>query len=102
MCRSFLSEWTNENGEKQYSGRWNCGVVSVNLPRIGLRLKAGTKEERIQEYFTELDRTCDLAHKALQMRLKRLSTVKARQAPICWQYGALTRLKPDDYILPSC
>ena len=101
-CRSFLAEWTNEKGEKQYSGRWNCGVVSVNLPRIGLKLQSKTTEERIAEYFLELDKVCEMAHKALQMRLKRLSTVKARQAPICWQYGGLTRLKPDDYILPSC
>ena len=76
--------------------------MSVNLPRIGLKLQSKTTEERIAEYFLELDKVCEMAHKALQMRLKRLSTVKAKQAPICWQYGGLTRLKADDYILPSC
>ena len=49
MCRSFLGEWTNEKGEKQYSGRWNCGVVSVNLPRIALKLKATDVNSRIEE-----------------------------------------------------
>ena len=37
MCRSFLGEWENEKGERVYDGRWNCGVVSVNLPRIALQ-----------------------------------------------------------------
>lgn len=102
MCRSFLAEWTNEKGEEQYDGRWNCGVTSVNLPRIALKLKSQNIEDRISEYFLNLNEICELAHKALQMRLKRLSTVRAKQAPICWQYGGLTRLKPDDLILPSC
>lgn len=99
-CRSFLGEWTNEKGEKQYSGRWNCGVVSVNLPRIALRLVNTDPVARQAEYFDKLDEICELAHKALQTRLKRLKTVQACQAPICWQYGALLRLKPDEYIYP--
>ena len=101
-CRSFLGEWENEKGERVYDGRFNCGVVSVNLPRIALQLKAidGDIHGRINEYLCELDRVCELAHKGLQMRLKRLKTVQAKQAPICWQYGALLRLQPDDYIYP--
>jgi ribonucleoside-triphosphate reductase len=99
-CRSFLGEWENEKGERVYDGRWNCGVVSVNLPRIALKLKGKTTKERCVEYWYELDRVCELAHKALQVRLKRLKTVQAKQAPICWQYGALLRLQPDDYIYP--
>lgn len=98
MCRSFLGEWENEKGERVYDSRFNCGVVSVNLPRIALQLKSIDMEDRIDEYFTELDRVCELAHRALQVRLKRLKTVQAKQAPICWQYGALLRLQPDDYI----
>ena len=101
-CRSFLGEWENEKGERVYDGRFNCGVVSVNLPRIALQLKAidGDIYGRMNEYLCELDRVCELAHKGLQMRLKRLKTVQAKQAPICWQYGALLRLQPDDYIYP--
>ena len=101
-CRSFLGEWKNEKGERVYDGRWNCGVVSVNLPRISLQLKAidGDIHGRMNEYLCELDRVCELAHRALQVRLKRLKSVQAKQAPICWQYGALLRLKPDDYIYP--
>ena len=101
-CRSFLGEWENEKGERVYDGRFNCGVVSVNLPRIALQLKAIDSDiyGRMNEYLCELDRVCELAHKGLQMRLKRLKTVQAKQAPICWQYGALLRLQPDDYIYP--
>ena len=101
-CRSFLGEWENEKGERVYDGRFNVGVVSVNLPRIALQLKAidGDIHGRMNEYLCELDRVCELAHRALQVRLKRLKSVQAKQAPICWQYGALLRLQPDDYIYP--
>jgi len=101
-CRSFLGEWENEKGERVYDGRFNCGVVSVNLPRIALQLKAIDSDiyGRMNEYLCELDRVCELAHRALQVRLKRLKSVQAKQAPICWQYGALLRLQPDDYIYP--
>lgn len=101
-CRSFLGEWENEKGERVYDGRFNCGVVSVNLPRIALQLKAIESDiyGRMNEYLCQLDRACELAHKALQVRLKRLKSVQAKQAPICWQYGALLRLQPDDYIYP--
>ena len=102
MCRSFLGEWENEKGERVYDGRFNVGVVSVNLPRIALQLKAidGDIHGRMNEYLCELDRVCELAHRALQVRLKRLKSVQAKQAPICWQYGALLRLQPEDYIYP--
>ena len=75
-------------------------MVSVNLPRIALRLVNKDPVARQAEYFDKLDEICELAHKALQTRLKRLKTVQACQAPICWQYGALLRLKPDEYIYP--
>lgn len=99
-CRSFLGEWENEKGERVYDGRFNTGVVSVNLPRIALRLTETDLENRKNKYMYELDKMCELAHKGLQTRLKRLKTVQAKQAPICWQYGALLRLQPDDYIYP--
>lgn len=99
-CRSFLGEWENEKGERVYDSRFNTGVVSVNLPRIALRLTETDLENRKNKYMYELDKMCELAHKGLQTRLKRLKTVQAKQAPICWQYGALLRLQPDDYIYP--
>lgn len=99
-CRSFLGEWENEKGERVYDGRFNTGVVSVNLPRIALRLTETDLENRKNKYMYELDKMCELAHKGLQTRLKRLKSVQAKQAPICWQYGALLRLQPDDYIYP--
>lgn len=99
-CRSFLGEWENEKGERVYDGRFNTGVVSVNLPRIALRLTEIDLENRKNKYMYELDAMCELAHKGLQTRLKRLKTVQAKQAPICWQYGALLRLQPDEYIYP--
>ena len=71
--------------------------MSVNLPRIALRLTETDLENRKNKYMYELDAMCELAHKGLQTRLKRLKTVQAKQAPICWQYGALLRLQPDDY-----
>ena len=100
MCRSFLGEWENEKGERVYDSRFNTGVVSVNLPRIALRLTDTDLKNRKNKYMYELDAMCELAHKGLQTRLKRLKSVQAKQAPICWQYGALLRLKPDDYIYP--
>lgn len=99
MCRSFLSDWVNENGQKQFDGRCNMGVVSINLPRIGLELKSSDISERIDEYMTRLEEVAEIAHKALQTRIKRISMAQAKVAPICWQYGALGRLAPNDYII---
>lgn len=100
MCRSFLSTWKNDNDEEVYDGRCNMGVVSVNLPRIALEVKdIKDREERIKAFFDLLQQRCDLSHKALQTRIKRLETVQAKVAPICWMYGALGRLKPDDHII---
>lgn len=98
-CRSFLSTWENDKGEEVYDGRCNLGVVSLNLPRIALELKSEYIENRITEYFEKLDEKIEIAHKALKTRIKRLKNVKAKVAPICWVYGALGRLNPEDNII---
>lgn len=93
-CRSFLSEWKNEEGEAVYSGRNNIGVVSLNLPRIGI-MSGGDKDV----FWDKLDEALEIAHKALWERIKRFDGVQAKVAPVMYCEGALgVRMKPDDYI----
>ncbi|WP_018607835.1 anaerobic ribonucleoside-triphosphate reductase [Uliginosibacterium gangwonense] len=95
-CRSFLSVWQDEQGQEVLSGRNNLGVVSVNLPRIAIKVK---QDQAL--FFKLLDEMLELAHKALMIRIHRLEGVKANIAPILYTEGAFgVRLKPDDDILP--
>lgn len=98
-CRSFLGEWHDESGKEQYAGRFNLGVVTVNLPRIGLELKSDTTEERIKEFFEILGKKCELAHSALKLRIKYLSRASAACNPFLWQEGSFAKLKPTDKII---
>ena len=104
MCRSFLTPDISGNGynniskaldydskQHKYWGRFNCGVVSLNLPDIAFA-SGGDKEK----FYTILDERLNIAHKGLQTRIQRISKTKARVAPILWQYGALARLDEDD------
>lgn len=92
-CRSFLNPY-EENGELVHDGRNNLGVVSLNLPRIAI--KAGGDEAT---FYRLLDEKLKLARKALETRINRLETVKARVAPILYMEGACgVRLKPNDSI----
>ena len=92
-CRSFLNPY-EENGELIHDGRNNLGVVSLNLPRIALQ--AGRDEAR---FFDMLDEKLKLTRKALETRINRLETVKARVAPILYMEGACgVRLKADDSV----
>ena len=94
-CRSFLHYWENEQGEAVWDGRNNLGVVSINLPRIAI--ESNTE----QEFWDRLDDVAKVARKALDTRIDRLRTVKAKAAPILYQEGALGfRLDPEDNILP--
>ncbi|CAH8209186.1 anaerobic ribonucleoside-triphosphate reductase [Vibrio aestuarianus] len=94
-CRSFLSDWRNENGELVHDGRNNLGVVSLNLPRIAIEAK---KDEA--RFFEILDKRLKIARKALDTRIERLRGVKARVAPILYMEGALgVRLKADDDVI---
>ena len=92
-CRSFLTPYVDENGKPKYYGRFNQGVVTVNLVDIGLSAKGDMRKFR--ELFEE---RMELCHKALQYRHERLTGTKSDAAPILWQYGALTRLKKGETI----
>ena len=92
-CRSFLTPYVDENGKPKYYGRFNQGVVTVNL--IDIALSAGGDMERFWEIF---DERMELCHRALQVRHDRLTGTKSGAAPILWQHGALARLGPDETI----
>ena len=92
-CRSFLTPFIDEDGKPKYYGRFNQGVVTVNLVDIGL--SAGGNMEKFWEVF---DERMELCHKALQCRHERLSGTLSDAAPILWQYGALTRLAKGETI----
>ena len=86
-CRSFLTPYVDEDGKPKYYGRFNQGVVTVNLVDIGL--SAGGDMEAFRRIF---DERMELCHRALQCRHERLSGTLSDAAPILWQHGALTRL----------
>ena len=86
-CRSFLTPYVDENGEAKYYGRFNQGVVTVNL--VDIALSAGGDMEKFREVF---DDRMQLCHNALRARHERLLGTLSDAAPILWQYGALTRL----------
>ena len=86
-CRSFLTPFVDEDGQPRYYGRFNQGVVTVNL--VDAALSARGDEEA---FWRILGERCELCHKALQCRHERLTGTLSDAAPILWQYGALTRL----------
>ena len=92
-CRSFLTPYVDEDGKPKYYGRFNQGVVTVNLVDIGL--SAGGDMDKFFEVF---DERMELCHRALQCRHERLTGTFSDAAPILWQYGALTRLKKGETI----
>ena len=92
-CRSFLTPYVDENGEAKYYGRFNQGVVTVNLVDIGL-----SADGDIEKFWQVFDERMELCHRALQCRHERLSGTLSDAAPILWQYGALTRLKKGETI----
>ena len=91
-CRSFLSPYKDEKGEYKFEGRFNQGVVSLNLVQIALLSK--TEEE----YFKLLEDRLDLCFEALMMRHNRLKGTLSDISPIHWQYGAIARLKKGEKI----
>ena len=87
-CRSFLTPYVDENGKAKYYGRFNQGVVTINL--VDVALSSGGDVDRFWEIFEE---RLNLCHKALRARHERLLGTPSDVAPILWQYGALARLK---------
>ena len=92
-CRSFLTPYVDENGKPKYYGRFNQGVVTINL--VDVALSSGGDEENFWKIFEE---RLELCHRALHVRHERLLGTKSDAAPILWQYGALSRLKPGETI----
>ena len=93
-CRSFLTPYVDpETGKGKYYGRFNQGVVTINL--VDVALSAHGDMDAFWRIFEE---RCELCHKALQCRHERLTGTKSDAAPILWQYGALTRLKKGETI----
>ena len=104
-CRSFLTpDRTHGNiakakdyveGKGKYYGRFNQGVVSINLPDVALSSK-----KNMDEFWKIFDERLELCHKALQLRYQRLSAITSDAAPLLWQHGAFARLDKGEKILP--
>ena len=92
-CRSFLTPYVDENGKPKYYGRFNQGVVTINL--VDVALTSGKDQEKFWNIFNE---RLELCHKALMCRHNRLKGTLSDAAPILWQYGALARLQKGEPI----
>ena len=97
-CRSFLSPWKDENGNYKFYGRFNKGVVTINLVDVALTAKRNDPHNSFEEFWKIFDERLELCHKALICRYERLKGTPSDVAPILWQYGALTRLKKGEVI----
>ena len=94
-CRSFLAPWKNEQGEYQFEGRFNQGVVSLNLPQIGILARGD--HEKFWELF---EQRLALCFEAIMCRHNALKNVRSDSSPIHWQYGAIARLPKGAPIAP--
>lgn len=92
-CRSFLTPYVDEDGRPKYYGRFNQGVVTINL--VDVALSSGGDKEKFWKIF---DERLELCHRALMCRHERLKGTLSDAAPILWQYGALARLKKGESI----
>ena len=94
-CRSFLAPWKDENGNYKFEGRFNQGVVSLNLPQIGIL--SGQDEDK---FWSLLEERLDLCYEAIMCRHNALKKVRSDSSPIHWQYGAIARLPKGASIEP--
>ena len=92
-CRSFLSPWKDENGNYKFEGRFNQGVVSINLPQIGIIANGN-----MDKFWKLLDERLELCFEALMCRHNALKGVKSDVSPVHWQYGAIARLEQGETI----
>ena len=92
-CRSFLTPYVDESGKPKYYGRFNQGVVTINLVDVAL-----SSDKNMENFWNIFEERLELCHRALQIRHKRLSKATSDVAPILWQYGALARLKKGESI----
>lgn len=91
-CRSFLSSWVDDDDEEKYNGRFNLGVVSLNLPLIALESKTGG------EFFKNVEHHMNIAFRAHMTRVNMLKETKARQNPTLFMEGAISRLGANETI----
>ncbi len=92
-CRSFLSPWKDENGNYKFEGRFNQGVVSINLPQIGIVSKGN-----MDAFWKEFEARLNICKEALMARHNALMGVKSDVSPVHWQYGAIARLEKGETI----
>ena len=92
-CRSFLSPWKDENGNYKFEGRFNQGVVSINLPQCGILAKGDEKR-----FWEILEERLQLCYDALMCRHNALMGVTSDVSPVHWQYGAIARLESGEKI----
>lgn len=92
-CRSFLTPYIDENGHPKYYGRFNQGVVTINLPDVGLSANGD-----VNEFWRIFDERLELCHRALRLRHERLLGTLSDASPIHWQNGALSRLQKGETI----
>lgn len=91
-CRSFLSPWKDENGEYKFYGRWNRGVVTLNLPDVAL-----SANKDIEKFWEILDERLELAKEALILRHNLLKNTTVNKSPIHWKYGSIARLTAPNF-----
>ncbi len=92
-CRSFLSPWKDANGNYKFEGRFNQGVVSINLPQVAI-----VADGDETKFWKELDERLDICFRALMCRHEALKGTISDTSPIHWQYGAIARLKKGETI----
>ena len=92
-CRSALNAWKDENGEYKFYGRFNQGVVTINLPDVAL-----SSGGDMQKFWQIFDERLELCYRALMCRHERLKGTVSDAAPILWQHGAIARLKKGEKI----
>ena len=92
-CRSFLTPYVDETGKPKYYGRFNQGVVTINLVDVAL-----SSDKNLEDFWNIFEDRLEMCHRALQIRHKRLSKATSDVAPILWQHGALARLKKGESI----
>lgn len=92
-CRALLSPYRDENGKLVTWGRFNCGVMSLNLPYIAMENNKTHSEEQL---FKNLDHYLSIANQGMIWRVNHIAKIKAKVCPILWQYGGLARLNPED------
>ena len=97
-CRSFLSPWKDENGNYKFYGRFNKGVVTINLVDVALTAERNSPHNSYEKFWKIFDERLELCHRALVCRYERLKGTPSDVAPILWQHGALARLQKGETI----